>query len=384
VLLPLLLIGLATGAAAIMAYGTHPSLAQHARGLEIIMATRRLEWPLITLALVLSIALLVLVISGRRRAWWLIGLAPILALFVHRFAPFHGPKLFILDSPRFVTAEQMPAMRDDAWIVGVVFADQPYALPYSMLYSTPVVFITDYDRRLLLMWSARANPAIAFTISREFKSRDLQIVTTPADTLLLFDRRLGQFIVALTGQTAQGERPTGINQQVPTTKTTWSNWRKLHPGTKLLCGYESRGAPAAPIRTSNPEQLIDGAPAGTVVVMVHALPPLAVPTESAGNDALNVMSGLTPILLLRDPSTQRMRAFERRVQEDLFPRFAARTNRRLPDAALVDGDSNSLWTLSGKAIDGPLKGAQLRELIVEEDLYWGPMKRWYPTLTLSR
>ena len=51
---------------------------------------------------------------------------------------------------------------------------------------------------------------------------------------------------------------------------------------------------------------------------------------------------------------------------------------------MTDPDSNSWWTIDGKAIDGPLKGAQLKELPVEEDLYWGAMKFWYPQTLLVK
>src|SRR5207302_5317508 len=85
VFLPLLLSFFATLAAAVMAYGTHPGWAQQGWGLSLIMLTRQLQWPLISVSLILCLILLGLVISGKRRAWWLIALAPVMTLFAHRF-----------------------------------------------------------------------------------------------------------------------------------------------------------------------------------------------------------------------------------------------------------------------------------------------------------
>src|SRR5437867_9132972 len=99
VLLPLILIALAIVASGWMAYGTGAGLAQYSHGLQIIMLTRRLQWPLISLSLALCVVLLVLVISGRRRAWWLIGLGPVLALFAHRFMSGPQNQFAIAENP---------------------------------------------------------------------------------------------------------------------------------------------------------------------------------------------------------------------------------------------------------------------------------------------
>ncbi|HMB95975.1 MAG TPA: DUF3179 domain-containing (seleno)protein, partial [Tepidisphaeraceae bacterium] len=281
-----------------------------------------------------------------------------------------------------VPAEQA-TLRNDDWIVGITFGDQDYALPYRALYTMPVVFITDYDKRMIVMWSARANRAAAWTISRELKSRDLEIASTPADTLLLFDKRLGQFIVAIDGQTPHGEKPIGFEQLVPTVKTTWPVWQKLHPMTKVLGGYDFGDAPAGPVLPSDPGQIIDGAATETHIVIVQTATPSAIREDGIDNRPRNVVAGQTRLLIFRDASLQ-LHAFDRNAKEDLFLTFVPKTNRRIKEAAMVDSDTNSWWTITGKAVQGPLKGTQLKELTIEPDLYWGVMKRWYPQLNLAR
>ena len=71
-----------------------------------------------------------------------------------------------------------------------------------------------------------------------------------------------------------------------------------------------------------------------------------------------------------------------RKVDDLFPNFKIATKHNVPEASLSDSDSNSLWSISGKALTGDLKDRQLREITVEDNLYWGPMKYWYPELVL--
>jgi hypothetical protein len=373
VLLPLLLIAFATGAAAIVAYGTDPAFAHWSSGLAIIMLSRRLEWPLVTFCLILCIALLGLVISGKKRAWWLIALAPILALFFHQFAPWKKQPMYITE---FVAAVQ-PTLHDDDWVVGLTFEDQNYALPYRALYNMPVVFITDYDKRMIVMWSARANRAVACSVNRELKARDLEILSTPADTLLLFDRRLGQFVVALTGETPHGEKPIGFGHPIATTKTTWSVWQKIHPATKVLAGFDAFNAPASPVLPN------DAANDAALIAVVEDSPTVAIKEDAIDKKFSNVVASEDRLLIFRD-STNQLRAFDRHVKEDLFLTFAAKTSRRVKEAVMVDAETGSWWTITGKAVEGSLKGSQLKEVPLEQDLYWGVMKRWYPQLTMAR
>src|SRR4051812_2917610 len=84
-LLPLALIATAIVLAFFLAYGVSPTWATTRSGLSVIVWSRRLQWPLIAFSLLPCLLLLGVVITGKHRAWWLIGLAPVLALFLHRF-----------------------------------------------------------------------------------------------------------------------------------------------------------------------------------------------------------------------------------------------------------------------------------------------------------
>jgi hypothetical protein len=301
-------------------------------------------------------------------------------LFFHQFSPWGNQKLYITE---FVAADQ-PALRDEDWVVGLEFGDQAYALPYRSLYSMPIVFLTDYDKRAMVMWSAHADRASAWTVSREFKPRDLEIVSTPLDTLLLFDKRLGQFIIALNGQTPLGEKPIGLEQPIATTKTTWAIWAKAHPTTKVLAGYDFLAdAPSSPVLPSDATGSVDGLAGGTAIAVVTTSVMAAVPENAITHEPSNLVAGQTRLLVFRDASNQ-MHAFDRNAKEDLFLTFVPKMSRKVKDAVMIDSDTNSWWTIGGKAVQGPLMGTQLKELPIESDLYWGVTKRWYPQATLAR
>ena len=389
VLLPLVFLTAATVSAAVVAYGTHPTWAQHAHGLGFILMSRTLQWPLAALAIVLCLGVVGLVVTGKRRAWWLIGLGPVLALFVHRFHsdPFRAFR--IVDGPPVVAAAQANFLNDDDWVVGVMVGDVHYAFPYAQLYASPLIVQTEHDKRLLLLWSPFANRALAYEISRELQARDLEIVSMPANALLVYNRKLGQFINGVSGKTSKGEKPAGFGQQLGTWKAPWSRWKALHPATKVMAPLLP-GAPGAPSRPLLPYYPVPATestlgPSGRVAV-IATTPPCAVSEDAVkpGAEPLNLSGDSGPLLVFRDSANGRVRVFERRV-DDLTPRFKRNADpRRAPSALFSDPDTSSAWDAEGRAVAGAMAraGKQLKPVPVDEQLYWSVMKFHVPDLRL--
>jgi hypothetical protein len=386
--LPIFLILLAAGAAAIMAFGTNPDLAQYSHGLSVILLTRRLQWPLVAFSLLCCLVLIFLVISNKRRAWWLIALGPITALFAYRFSISPDNFFSVAENPAMLSADTTTFVRDDDWVVGVEFEEQAYAFPYQSLYSTPVVIQSDREKRMMLLWSPFANVARAFAMDRQTKARELDIVSMPANALLVYNARIGQFINGLTGLTPKGDRPDGFKSEIPTVKMSWKHWRVAHPDSKVMLptGRVAHNPPAAPVLPLYPlprdSSQVDPQ---TRVAIVATTQPIAIPTESISTKPLNIMaSGKLPLLILRDAASGELRAFDRRIDEDLMPRFELNHDPRRKLAALIDSDTNTGWNLAGVAVDGDKahRGKKLRPVEIQEGLYWGVMKYWYPELKL--
>lgn len=379
--LPLLLILFASSAAAVVAYGVHPDLAQYSNGLATIMIARRLMWPLISVSLLLCIALIGLVIAGKRRAWWLIGLAPVLALFVHRFGPGSPGPTAVIENPPFVEANDPNAPESGDFVVGLIFEDRAYAFPYRALWARPVVSLIDYDKRMLLLWSAYANRAMAVYLTRELRPRDLELVSMPANSLVVYDRRLGQFISGVTGRTLNGGAVFGFSNQIDTTKTTWADWKAVHPDTRVMAGWNQANLPSRPILPAYKMRVPPVPEISTSVAMLATTQPAAVRDDVKLDTPANLTIGETRVLLLRDRSG-RIRAFDRHLKEDLFLTFELTNSPRKREANLIDVDTQSTWTLDGRATDGELKGQRLRRIDLDDRLYWGVMKFWYPNLEL--
>ena len=380
-LLPILLLIFAILAAVVFAYGTEPvwaSLSPH--GLEIIIWSRRLEWPLIVTAFLLCVGLLVMVISGKRRVWWLIGVLPVLVLVYHRFTAGPGVGFHCVQDPPFLTAgDAAKEVEPSDLVVGIVVDSQAYAFRYWALHYKPVVVAGIRDKRVILFWSEYANRAMVFNAARDLRAEDLEIVSSPDNALLVYNTRLGEFINGLTGKTTREEIPTGIHDAIPVVKTTWQKWYASYPATKLMnptAGW-----------TSEPEQprfaMRGGSNDARRVCVVACTQPIAVPSEMITDRPLNLDSGQTSILLVRIDGV--VRAFDRDLPGDLVPRFAPGTDAKHKTVAWVDSDTNSEWSANGTVVEGPpeMHGITMSPIPVEDDLYWNVMKFWYPDLHLA-
>ena len=371
-LLPLLISFLAALLAAMMSYGVDPRWAEHPWGLGLIMLARRLQWPLVALSLILCLALLALVISGKRRAWWLIALAPVMALFAHRFVTDPLNRYDIADEPGFVSISQAAFVNDDDHVVGVVFNEQPYAYPYACLFETPVIVQSDRDQRLLLMWSPFANAATALAVELELKARQLDIASAPADGLLLYNSRRGEFIAAMTGRTPAGKQPAGVKSRLPVTKTTWKRWKSRFPQSRVMLPRDrSYDGSVKPLVRGTDES----------ITLIGHDAPLALPSSAITFQPINTDADGAPVLIFRDEKTGAVRAFDRRIESDLIPQFRANSdNRRHKGAPFIDADTDSGWTRDGVAIDGASKGKKLKSVLVQEEVWSRPARYWHPQL----
>ncbi len=373
---------LATAAAATLAYGTDAYWAQFRRGFSIILFTHRLQWVLATISLLLCLAVMGLIIGGRRRAWWLMALGPVLALFVHRIVSNPMRQFEILEDPLLAKAVEVSGttLKDDDWVVGVQFGDQAYAYPYAALFRSPVILQNNHEQRMLLIWSPFANRATAFKVDREIRKSELQIVAMPCNTLLLYNGRNGQLINGVTGQTTGRDKPIGLHQSVETRKMTWQSWRKLHPDSLVLVPIPG-DIPTAPIlpRYPMPPPGAGHAPEA-MVIFAATTRPVAIPADSINDQPSSVSAGETQLLLFRDKTSGVLRAFDRRVHEDLFPQFRPKTDPKRPTVAFIDKDSGTEWSADGKAIEGPFKGEQLRPIAADDGVYWGVIHYWYPAV----
>ena len=434
---PPLLILVALSTAAAVAFGTHPGWADHEGGLDVILWSRRLQWLLVAASIVACLGLIAVSVTSRRRALWLIGLAPVLALFAQRFAGDRPLELGVVEDPTFVAVGQADFVKDDDWVVGLKLGDKAYAYPFAVLYAEPVVLQAEHDKRIALLWNAQANRALALSAAPELRGRDLDWVSSPAGSLLLYNARHGQFVVGVTGLTPDRQKVAGFGAPVATTKTTFGKWRSANPAGRVMRA-SPRAAALALVRPTKPMEPTP--PGATMIAVVRPAtqpatatgvtgltpgPALASTTgggSGGGEPAVLAVAGgkavgLGPticrrvtlvgvgkpaavdvgslsqrpnavsaddrsaVLLRTDGSASAVRAFSRSL-DDLTLRFESRKDAKLADVRMADPETGSLWSANGVAIGGTpqFRGRRLQSLPVDEDVDLAIMRRWLPEL----
>jgi hypothetical protein len=382
VLLPLLLLVFAAVPAAVVGFGIDPFWAQYPHGIELILLSRRFQGPSIALALILCVALIGVIVGGKRRGWWLLGLTPILALLGHRLAMNPQNDFLVNGRPSFVSADQASFMANDDSVVGLIDGPDALAFPYASLYSQPLVVRGNQPLPTILMWSPFANCAIAERVDRSIRAEELEVVCMPANALLVYNSRVGQFINGITGKTMRGQTPAGFISGIPTIETTWGRWLALHPGTLVLAPPSQAGAaPRHAVLPYYPMPKISSEFSREMrIALIRGSYPAAVRDTDLIDPVTNFSNPL--MVLIRDPATGSLAAFDRHIDQDLIPAFAAKQFKKFPQAMMTDSDSGSAWTADGRAVDGPLKGKTLEPVEMEDGVYWGVTRFWFGDLAL--
>jgi hypothetical protein len=94
-----------------------------------------------------------------------------------------------------------------------------------------------------------------------------------------------------------------------------------------------------------------------------------------------VKIGNTPAVIFRDAATGRVKAFDRRLEQDLIPQFkhAIDAKAKAKGVVMVDSDTGSGWDARGVAVDSPKewRGKKLAPVELRENIHRGPSSFWY-------
>ncbi len=351
--------------------------------LELITLTRKLQWILMLLSILPCLALVILVAWGKSRVYWLIGLSLVVGLLFVRFSNAKVKPIRVIETPLMPALSEVTLTNEDEFIAGFVWEEHAYALPYRSLCRTPIVQITDFDKRLIVIHSQFANSTTALQVSRDIRASDLEYVASPMNSALMYNRKFGEFTVGITGQTESGQKPYGVQAAVPVEHMPLSEWRKLYPRSRLMVPTERDDMrDAQPARPYFPVKLEDSSlPSDTPIILIHSSPKAAILLASELQLPLNTKAGNQPVVLWRDGN--RLRAFNRQVDQDLFLTFSFKKDKKF-NITLVDNQTNSTWNMSGICTTGQLEGKRLKSVPVEEGVYWGVTKAWFKDIRILR
>lgn len=289
-----------------------------------------------------------------------------------------------IDDPAFATPENA-SIGPDARVVGLDVDGVPRAYPLARLAGHEVVNDRIAGRPVAVTYCPLCRSGIVF--SRDVDDRTLSFGVSGQlldANLVMYDRQTGTYWSQLRAEAIVGELVPAKLELLPSSITTWAEWRRGHPETVVLDGPGSIGSrdPYEGYRRSDavgfgvsveddrldPKAIVYGVAAGGAAV--------AYPESTLGDAGLvQDTVGEVPVLLVRDPTDGSVAAFDRRVDRTTL-RFE-RTG-----TALVDGDGDR-WNFRGQALEGPHEGTRLDRLDTH-GFYWFAWRSLHPGTAVYR
>ncbi len=208
------------------------------------------------------------------------------------------------------------------------------------------------------------------------------------NSLIMQDKETNSLWSHITGEAMEGEMKGKQLEYLPAVQTTWSDWVKEHPETRVLkkgkdirsSAYEGYFKDSNRIGIFRSRWLTDQMPGKSIVHgITRGLHATAIADKRlAAGQIHNIMVGDDPVVVLRSANGG-IRAFEARAG-DTSLHFL----RDEKTGEIHDRETGSTWDFeSGACRSGKLKGANLVEETVRT-AFWFAWSTFYPNTGLVK
>ncbi len=302
------------------------------------------------------------------------------------------PYVAILE-PQFVPAREASFLQDEDTLIGVARGNVAKAFPAADLAQHGSVNDRMPDGPIEVTWCGVCNTGAVFRAHIKGRTLHFEYDSMVGANEVHKDRETGTRWQQSTGEAVSGPLKGTFLEMYPFVRTTWKEWRRRYPRTvvlKPMPGYAERmpslskrinaatrsgdgDAPKAAFGNDTrlgPREVIAGLQIGKEE---KAFPFSQLRVARVVNDRV----GGVPVLVVHQPSSDTTTAFEARATGKIL-RFEAVD----ADATrLIDLGTHSTWDAYGLCLDGPLKGTQLKTLILMPE-FWFAWSQFHPKTTI--
>ena len=314
--------------------------------------------------------------------------AVLLATGISAQLPGMMPYVAVHD-PVFVKASQASFAQDDDYVLGV--AKGATAKAYMTLHLGQVGSVDDAmpDGPIEVTFCSACGTGAVFSAVLEGRHLHFEYDSMQNGNEVHKDVETGSRWQQSTGEAMSGPLKGKTLTLYPFLMTTWKEWRTRYPNTTILKpepGYLERVAIMRPRQKQNfrsgegpaakgafgkddrlrPREMIAGLAVGneTMAFPISALSAVRVVNERVGG---------VPVVVIHQPSADTTTAFESQVKGKTLRFQAANADA----TSIVDTDTHSTWDPYGLSIAGPMKGTQLKPLILIPE-FWFAWSQFRP------
>ena len=306
-------------------------------------------------------------------------------------APVNVPPIMphvAVHQPVFVPASKAVFAQDDDLVIGV--AQGRTAKAYMALDLTQTGSVDDVmpDGPIDVTWCGVCGTGAVFRSEIDGKRLHFDYDSMANANEVHRDRETGSRWQQSTGEAISGPLQGRTLTLYPFILTTWKEWRTRYPNTQMLApapGYLERipilrprqkaqrsGGGAAPAGSFSkderlrPRELIAGLNVGgeTMAFPIAAMRTVRVVNERVGG---------VPVVVIHQPSSDTTTAFEAQVNGKVLTFEAANADA----SAVIDTGTRTTWNAYGLALRGPLRGTQLKPLILIPE-FWFAWSQFRP------
>jgi hypothetical protein len=278
--------------------------------------------------------------------------------------------------PEFVAAAQATFLQDDDIVLGVASGGVARAFPAADLAQHGAVSDQLPDGPISVTWCGVCNTGIAFRANVKGQTLRFQFDRMVAANEVQKDLETGSSWQQATGEAIDGPLKGTRLTLYPSLRTTWAAWRKRYPHTMVLRplpGYAER-MPELSRRIKAVTRVgPEGAPNGALDVDQRLPARETVAGLEVGREAVaypfpdlriarvvNDRVGGLPIVIVHQPSSDTTTAFEARARGKVLEFQAGNDDA----SSVIDLETGSTWNAHGLCLEGPLKGTQLKQVIL--------------------
>ena len=281
-----------------------------------------------------------------------------------------------IHQPEFVAALEATFLQDDDILLGVTSGNIAKAYPAADLAQHGAVFDKLPEGPISVTWCGVCNTGLVFRAEVKGRTLHFQYDRMVGGNEVQKDLETGTSWQQATGEAIDGPLKGTRLTLYPVVRTTWGEWRKRYSQTmvlKPLPGYAER-MPSLSRRIKavtrvGPEGAPNGAlaldkrlPARETVAGLEvgretvAYPFSALRVARVVNDRV----GGLPIVIVHQPSSDTTTAFDARAKGKVLTFQAANDDA----SSVIDLNTRSTWNAYGLCLEGPLKGTQLKHVIL--------------------
>lgn len=289
-----------------------------------------------------------------------------------------------IDNPSFQSADAAGWLSQDDRVIGVEINGEARAYPLRILNVHEIVNDEIGGRPVAVTYCPLCRSGLVFDrrVSGETLTFGVSGKLLNAN-LVMYDRQTETYWSQLNGTAIVGSLVPRQLTLLPSSITTWREWREAHPDTRVLsrdtgiypkatygsnpyAGYAESdrvgfGVDSVDERL-DPKTIVYGVTVGN---SSRAYPESAIEEEDVVNDVV----GGVPVLIVEDQEDGGISVFVREVDNESL-RFT------IEDGTLVDA-AGGHWSFDGEAQTGPHKGRQLDQLN-SHGIFWFAWSEFHP------